>query len=702
LISGNTKKFIFFILLSFNLDLIVKAEDSYQKKDLKTSIKKNLIWNKVFYENDKVEPKFLLVKNLKDQKNIENTNIQISEKNKSANINIPNTNLDELTIESEKDNVSISEKNKSATIIPSNANLDELTIESEIQSEKDNILYAEGNVYVSYENKYLRADSLIYDKVNKNIIVKGNINLIVGEQRFKASELEYSFVNKKGFLLDVKGYVNTDKLIDDLYSNFSKSDIQKIEEFTKIQKKEVLNTSGKVENWLFFANRIYIDGETWTSDKALFTNDLLEAKQVKLEINSLEAISKNESLRFKSSFNYLILDEKISFPFWLGERTLTKSSESLVFENRWNFGYDNLDKDGYYIGRRLNSINLFNDFVLDLEPQFLIQRSIKGYTKSFVEKGDHILSEKVKRDNSFEDSFGINSEVQGKLKNWDLAINKKLNTFDFDKFSDAIRIKAKLSKNINFLNSRWEKTFFGVYRDRVWNGSLGEAEIYEGYGSKIEKTNEWEVNGIKKTEKFSMGLGNFKGESFNNKRLVSGMKGSFFYSLDQKIPIFVDYPSNKFIDSSFEYTPIRIEKGLKLATNFSVLYSIYENGSHQSYLGFGVGPEFIFGNLKKKSFDYTRLSLMPSYKLKDGNSMFKFDQVTDQFTLDFAFDQQLYGPLIVKTNATLNLDSDSKDYGDFINSKIALNWQKRSYELGIFYQPHNQAGGVAFKLYGFK
>ena len=91
------------------------------------------------------------------------------------------------------------------------------------------------------------------------------------------------------------------------------------------------------------------------------------------------------------------MDEKISFPFWFGERTLTKLGEGFSFDNRWNLGYDNLDKDGYFIGRKLNSINLFDDFVLDLEPQVLLQRSLKGHTKSFVNKGDSITADRVKR-----------------------------------------------------------------------------------------------------------------------------------------------------------------------------------------------------------------------------------------------------------------------------------------------------------------
>ena len=133
-----------------------------------------------------------------------------------------------------------------------------------------------------------------------------------------------------------------------------------------------------------------IDGNKWASKKAVFTNDLLELKQVKLAVNSLEVISEGEELRFRSSLNHLIFDDNVSIPFWFGDRTLNQSEESLNVENRWIIGYENLDKDGYFIGRKLNSLDLTNNFVLDLEPQFLIQRSLKGYTKSCVNPAPQI------------------------------------------------------------------------------------------------------------------------------------------------------------------------------------------------------------------------------------------------------------------------------------------------------------------------
>ncbi len=664
MISGLSKKVIFFSLLFINFIQPSKSAELLKINKNTNNQNTKFLWSNTFIEK-------ILSSNSK------------SFSHKNSLVNLLKKNFDSFF-------VAKAEKQK------------ELIIQSDKQSEINNVIYAEGNVSVSFKGKLLRADNLIYDKSNKKINAKGNIVLILGDQLFKVSQLEYSFLSEKGFLLDVKGSINTNNLIDDLSSNFSLLDSNKIENLLEFKKKEVLNTPGKIENWLFFTDRISIDGQKWESKKAVFSNDLLESKQVKLAINSLTVISEAEKLRFKSSINYLIFEEKVVIPFWLGDRTLTKSGEFLDFANRWNFGYENLDKDGYFISRKFNSLDITDDFVLDLEPQFLIQRSLKGYTNSFVKKNESITSDRVKRNTSFADYFALKSQIKGPIKNWDLEIDKNLNSLDFDKLQDAFRFKTELSKEIDLFNSKWEKSFYGIYRERVWNGSLGEAEIYSGYGSKLQKQNTWIVDGIKKSEFLTFGLANITAEALNTKKLLTNLKGSLFYSLDQKFPISFEGPKKKSIDISYKYIPKPITKGLSINTRVEALYSFYENGNHQEYLGLGIGPELIFGNFQNKTFDYTRISLLPFYKFSNGESVFKFDQNNEDLTLEISFDQQLYGPILLKSFGILNLTNDSNDYGEFIDSKISLNWKKRSYEFGIFYQPHNQAGGIAFSLYGFK
>ena len=74
-------------------------------------------------------------------------------------------------------------------------NQQELIIQSDKQSEISDVIYAEGNVSVSYRGKLLKADKLIYDKLNKTIEAKGNITFILGNQIFRVSQLEYSFIS---------------------------------------------------------------------------------------------------------------------------------------------------------------------------------------------------------------------------------------------------------------------------------------------------------------------------------------------------------------------------------------------------------------------------------------------------------------------------------------------------------------------------
>ena len=66
-----------------------------------------------------------------------------------------------------------------------------------------------------------------------------------------------------------------------------------------------MNTPLKVQNWFISTDKIEIDGNTWKSKKAFFTNDLLELNQAKLVFGSLEITPKNEDLIVNSSLNYL-------------------------------------------------------------------------------------------------------------------------------------------------------------------------------------------------------------------------------------------------------------------------------------------------------------------------------------------------------------------------------------------------------------
>ena len=110
-------------------------------------------------------------------------------------------------------NISEEYKEKETNDQNINTLVNELIIESKIQSEKDNILYAEGEVIVKFKENILKADTLSYNKKTKLAKAKGNIFLKINNQIFQADEVEYDFVKNKGNFRNVKGLINSESII---------------------------------------------------------------------------------------------------------------------------------------------------------------------------------------------------------------------------------------------------------------------------------------------------------------------------------------------------------------------------------------------------------------------------------------------------------------------------------------------------------
>mgnify|MGYP001212440583 CR=1 FL=1 len=578
----------------------------------------------------------------------------------------------------------------------------ELLIESKVQSQRDNKLFADGSVVVKYKGNILKADTLIYNKETEVVEIEGNISLKINNQIFEADKIEYDFINQTGSLINLKGLIDAEYIISDLDFQFAKDNNRYTELIEKIKKDKVLFTPNKVTNWILSAENMSINKNKWSTKKAFFKNDLLDSNQLQIQLNDLDIYTYKQKLRFKSKVNYLILENKTTIPFWFGDRTIIKDSENRpAFENRWNIGYDNLYKDGFFISRKLNPININDDLFFIIEPQFLFQRTIKGETESFVQKNYALNSPRIKRDIAFLDYFALNSSIEGNINDWNLKINKELNSFDVDKFANALRVKAELNREINFFDHIFVNRFFGAYRNRIWNGSIGESEIYGAYGWQLDNTSSWKSGLIENHQNIIFGLGTYKAEELETNNLVRSYKGKINYQLEQKIPIKQKKINSYYIDKTYKYIPKPIQQGTFINTKIDINYDRYNGDNFQQYLGLGFGPEIIFGNFKKDFFDYTRVSALPTYKFKSGKSVFKFDQVSEKFTIDLNFDQQLINSWLIETQGTLNLDHGTDDYGKFINSKIALNRKRRSYSFGIFYMPHNESGGINFSLNGF-
>ena len=134
----------------------------------------------------------------KINKNNNNRNTQItwlkipSVEDSSYSQNNPISNF----LDGDTDYLRYLKEKKDSLLVAKAENQQELIIQSDKQSEISDVIYAEGNVSVSYRGKYLRADKLKYDKLNKKIEAKGNITFLLGDQIFRVSHLEYSFITE--------------------------------------------------------------------------------------------------------------------------------------------------------------------------------------------------------------------------------------------------------------------------------------------------------------------------------------------------------------------------------------------------------------------------------------------------------------------------------------------------------------------------
>ncbi len=584
----------------------------------------------------------------------------------------------------------------------------------------EELFVAEGNVVVSLNRAVLKAERIEFNRIKNSIQAIGDVVFQSGSQYFRADLLRYNLIAKDGEIQNIYGVIDISNMADDL--NLISLDKEPINPERLLKELPINNiqlkdgfqlqggsmassvnsitkvnlTNGSIKRWRFHAPYIKIRSDRWEADRVTFTNDPFNPSQLRIEaINVLAIENEDNSIVISSKESKLILEERISIP--LGER---KFGENEVV--RWEFGVDFKDRDGLFIGRRFNPIEVVDDLEISLQPQFQIQRAISGKTNSYIKNGSSPASDKVNSTVMTSDLFGLKTGLKGTKYGWDIDFTGDITTFNGRRFANGSRYWGNFSRDLNFYSINDLKlSFFGSYRYKAWNGSLGETDIHSAYGGFMQKQFNWRSGRIENESSFSMGMGNYQAEAFTEKRIISLWKSSIYGSLDSKIPIWKRAKLELPEEILYRYSPVLITSEISLNTNLTLSNFHYENGDQQALLKISAGPEMIIGDFNRPFLDYTRISLKPGIKLKDGASPFKFDNDIDLKTIGIEFDQQIYGPLILSTMLEFNIDKDSNNHGNLLNSKIALITQRRAYDLGIFYQPHDKAGGVMININGF-
>ena len=653
----------------------------------------------------------------------------------------------------------ISDKNHSKEIRES-----EIEITSDSQEIVDDKIIFEGNVELYSGSAKLIADKVIYDQKKRGFHIEGNIKFINGDQFFEATKVVYDNKKDKGYVDNIYGIMDFEKFESDL--NIEELDREKLvnNQLEKMRVREIdlvrpssfgfskneNNTkfslfSESIKKWRFKSKKLYFTSKQITSEDVLFTNDPFNKPQFIFQTKKLTVNFENQKMRFKSENSFLILDDKFKIP--IGRRNIT----SRDFDDIWGIGYEYEDKAGLYFQQNLSPYELFNDFTIDFDIFYLVNRAIDGKTNSFTGKNTSINSDKVSIDSSFLDYFALHTLIKGKVNSFDLNFYSETNSLDLEKIDRSSRAEIQLTKtfdlskkvfddidldtnleindksttkfknpsnkdqlfnlneisDLSVLNSniqsnlKLDYSIYATYREKINKAFSANTDLYTSYGTQLALRNSKQINNrLSQYYVIAIDAGQYQSEKKNSKEL----KELFRYAIGAKVNYklnLLDFGSNSSLTPEYKYIPKTINQGLKLNASVSGNAFRYSDSSKQESLTLSLGPEIEIGEHKNAFFDYSNLSLNYIYVQGSDSSPLKFDNLGNSFNLLLKYKQQLYGPILLGYSSQINLKQGS-DYGKFSDSKYTIGFNRRAYAFEAFYKPDEETVGIQFRINNFR
>ena len=601
--------------------------------------------------------------------------------------------------------------NEDSELISSNAKNLNLEIESDLQFNKNNVFYAEGNVIAYLSNGKIKADKIEYDKINKIFKAKGNLTFESGEQFISAEYFEFDNKNKSGFVEDAYGILDIPNLKKDLKieSFFSKKNSNsktKIKVFkdspTEIN---LLNSSNvrlsnkfkpnsfqlnfsEITKWRFKSERIEINSNSWSSKLIYFTNDPYNKPQFIIKSKNFKGEIIDKKTKLRSNSTSIVFDQKITIP--VGRRTI--QDDDALF--RWGLGYEKDKKDGFFILRNFDPINIGNNTSINLQGNFSLNRFLSGKTSAFRAKDSATFSDNVEKNTKFSDLFGLNSDISIGIDEWNMNIKGSLNSLNFDNLYDSFSGELLLNKNL--IRKDDSSLDLGFY------SSFNDENIYSSYGTKLIASNSTSKGNLSIDKNIIFDVGNFNAKKLGNE---SELMSSERYGLNTSISYtynLIDFNDNKKVyGPQYKYKPSKVDQGLSLNANLG--YGIYDYGigNSQSIISFKLGPSIILGDFEKDFLDFTSLTIMPELVSKTGESPFNFDDFNENARIKVDFQQQLFGPILMGVSSYFIVDASSDNNGKFVDDVYYLGISRRAYELGFYYDKKDEAISLDFKIFNF-
>jgi hypothetical protein len=556
----------------------------------------------------------------------------------------------------------------------------EVSADSQEYDTIQRVMTAVGNVMLRYQGGELKADRIQSLAQQQRIIAEGNVQLTRGEQVLLGDRLEYDLKTKTGTFFKPSGTIflpsaSRDFSVQTPGTTSAGSNPLVPLNGSLSRANQTVQTKSGVQRLRFAADRIAFGESTWQAINVRITNDPFSPAELELRADQaqLTRLATREDV-VTLQRPRLVFDQNIAIPI-PRRRAVLNSQRQDPFGI--DIGFDDRDRGGLYLGRRFTPFDS-KAFTFSITPQFFIERAISDRNFDLTDPDLYGVS------------LALQSRIDSKTRLTGFGV---LRSFDFPKIGDNLRAGLRIQRSFG----DYQLALEAAYRERVLNGTLGERTIQNRIG------------GIFSSPVIPIGK--------------SGLEISYRLSAeyitaetDRAIPFPLDslarfqgaislrYPwtlwKGKTLPATategMRYTPEPLQPSLRIVATGTGIGSGYSNGDAQGSLIGKIQLEGQFGHFSRSYLDYTGFFVGFSQGVQIGESPFLFDRVVDRQVLSFGILQQIYGPIRVGFQTSVNLDS-----GELFNTDIILDYSRRTYGLSFRYNPNLQVGSVVFRINSF-
>lgn len=594
---------------------------------------------------------------------------------------------------------------------PTRQRVVEIIADRQEYDEQRQIVTAEGNVIVRFDGAIVDADRLQVNLENLIAVGEGNVALTRGNQVLRGEKFTYNFVQDSGELAGGRGEIfipstSTDFAFlptditaggvpsrppsDRLRANQPITNVSSPGgiEFTIGGQADAQNVppptaGGEVRRLRFEAQTIDFYPRGWQARNVRITNDPFSSPELELRAAKVTLTREAPLIdRITTQKQRLVLDQNVILPIPIDNQVIDRR-EREVTPAIVSVGFDNNRRGGLYIERGFKPINT-DRLSWTLTPQFFVQRSL--------ESGGNTA-----------DLFGLTTKINGNFgPKTTLEGRGELTSFDFDKREDNLRASLRLRQRLGDVNPHFLNLEYS-YRDRLYNGTLGFQTVQSSLGGIITSPviplgnsgiNLSYQGGVQFIDANTDRLDLLPAVRRNDRISLSRIQGSA--ALSTGFLLWQGKPLPATAEQGLKYTARPVVPYLQAIAGLTGTTSYYSSGDNQSTLTGTIGLVGQIGNFSRPFFDYTGFNISYSQGLNSGLSPFLFDRSVDNKVISAGITQQIYGPLRLGFQTSVNIDTGEASSTDYI-----LEYSRRTYGLTLRYNPVLQFGAFNIRISDF-